>query len=199
MVGDKMIKYRERLLLAFFSLFILITFIQQAYAKYLTNANANANATIARWNIKLNNQNITEQNDFSNTIVPVFPGSEHIASDIIAPLSEGYIDLSIDATEVDVSFMETIEIKPAENNTISDLKITGYSEDGGPVQSFEGDSIITKTITLDQTKKTHDYRIFIKWVDGENETMDNQQDTEATQSGVANLKVTAQFKQVPNA
>ena len=196
MVGDKMIKYRERLLLAFFSLFLLITFIQQAYAKYLTNAEANANASIARWNIKLNNQNITEQSDFSNTIVPVFPGTDHIAKDIIAPLSEGYIDLSIDASEVDVSFTETIQLSLAENNTISDLKITGYSEDGGPIQNFQDDAIINNTITLDNTKKTHDYRIYIKWIDGENESMDNAKDTEATQSGIANIKVDATFKQV---
>ena len=195
MVGDKMIKYRDRLLLAFFSLFILITFIQQAYAKYLTNASANANATIARWNIKLNEQNVVEQSDFSNTIIPVFPGSEHIASDIIAPLSEGYFDLSIDATEVDVSFIETIEIQPADNNTIQDLKITGYSENGGPIQPLEENKIV-KTIELSQEKKTHDYRIYIKWIDGENETMDNQQDTEATKNGKANIRVTAQFKQL---
>ena len=91
-------------ILAFLSFVLCIFFIQESYAKYLTSTSENASINVARWRILVNNKDIREGNTADAVIVPVFDGNENIASGIIAPTSEGYFDLVIDATEADVSF-----------------------------------------------------------------------------------------------
>jgi len=192
------INRKHRFLIAFVSLFILISIIQETYAKYLTNASANTNMTIARWNIIVNNQDILNNSDFSNGIKPVFLGSEHIANGILAPLSEGYFDIVVDATNVDVSFNQVITLSHGKDNTVSDLAITGYSVDNGSIISFDKETTFTNEILLSDQKRIHTYRIYVKWLDGENETMDNEKDTEATKSGKASIKVDVSFIQKAN-
>jgi len=192
------INRKHRFLIAFVSLFILISIIQETYAKYLTNASANTNMTIARWNIIVNNQDILNNSDFSNGIKPVFLGSEHIADGILAPLSEGYFDIVVDATNVDVSFNQVITLSHGKDNTVSDLAITGYSVDNGSIISFDKETTFTNEILLSDQKRIHTYRIYVKWLDGENETMDNEKDTEATKSGKASIKVDVSFIQKAN-
>ena len=192
------INRKHRFLIAFVSLFILISIIQETYAKYLTNASANTNMTIARWNIIVNNQDILNNSDFSNGIKPVFLGSEHIADGILAPLSEGYFDIVVDATNVDVSFNQVITLSHGKDNTVSDLAITGYSVDNGSIISFDKETTFTNEILLSDQTRIHTYRIYVKWLDGENETMDNEKDTEATKSGKASIKVDVSFIQKAN-
>ena len=72
----------------------LLFYMIQIYAKYLTSAEGNTKLTIANWNIIVNNLSIKNNTDISNSIVPIFPGTEHIASNIIAPTAEGYFDLN---------------------------------------------------------------------------------------------------------
>lgn len=61
------------LLLIGICLILLIFFIVQIYAKYLTSAEGNTELTIANWNIIVNELSIKNNTDISNTIVPVFP------------------------------------------------------------------------------------------------------------------------------
>ena len=194
------LKRSHRFMIAFVALFMFISLIQDSYAKYLTNATANTNMTVARWSIKINNSDITSSGDFSNTIVPVFAGNTHIASDIVAPLSEGYFDIAIDFTNVDVSFDQSISVKHATSNTISDLIITGYSIDGGTTITSVGSStaLIEKSVLLSQVQRTVTYRIYVKWVDGIGETMNNASDTQATKTGNASLDVNVLFTQKAN-
>ena len=70
---------------ALMSLFYCLTFMQDTYAKYLSSATATTNLTIARWNILVNNQDVANNSNFSETISPVFQGSTYIAPDVIAP------------------------------------------------------------------------------------------------------------------
>jgi len=188
-------KQKIPFLLALVSLFIFLTLIQDSYAKYVSNADASTNLTIARWNIKINNQDIVNNNNFSDNIVPVFPGNDYIAQDIIAPTSEGYFDLIIDYSNVDVAFNKTISINPGQDNTIEDLKITGYSVDGEELIHFTDTTIITNSVELNQTNKTQTYRIYIKWIDDENEIMTNEDDTNATINGMATINVNVSFIQ----
>ena len=81
----------------------LLFYIVQIYAKYLTSTEGSTHFTIANWNIKVNNLSIKTDTDISNTIIPVFPGNDHIASGIIAPTAEGYFDLTFDFSDADVS------------------------------------------------------------------------------------------------
>ena len=190
---------RINLFIALISLLLLITMIQETYAKYISSANANSNFAIATWAFNVNQQDVLSNSDFSNTITPVFLENENIKPGVIAPTSEGYFDLIIDASNTDVSFNETITLANAANNSVTDLMITGYTINDGELIEFDG---VTNTISTDhllgETNKITNYRVFIKWYDGENENMDNEADTEASLNTSAKINIDVQFIQKAN-
>ena len=120
-------KKKLRLLIALISLFYLVSTIQSTYAKYTSAAQANTNINVARWNILINNQDIKNNSDFSNTITPTFAGTTNIASNIIAPTSEGYFDIVLNANNTDVSFKSTVTISVDANSDVKDLQFTKYT------------------------------------------------------------------------
>ena len=187
-----------RLLLAFISLLVLVDLVQDTYAKYVSSADANGNLTIARWAFTVNNQDVIANNDFSNTIVPVFDENSNISSNVIAPTSTGHFDITINSTNVDVSFNEVITLSKSNNNTVSDLVFTGYSINNGEMIEFEDDTVITNTHLLGEQNTINTYRFYIEWKDGDNEEMDNSQDTEATVNGTAAVNVNINFIQNAN-
>jgi len=162
----------------------LLFFIVQIYAKYLTSAEGSTELTIANWNIIVNNLSIKNNTDISNTIVPVFPGNEHIASNIIAPTAEGYFDLNFDFSNADVSFQYEIKATADENSSVQDLVTTGYSIDDGEIINFENyNDPITEIIKLSDNVETRKLRVYIKWNDNEDsQSMTNSDDTISTTS-----------------
>lgn len=160
----------------------LLFFIVQIYAKYLTSAEGSTKLTIARWNIKVNSLSIKNNTDISNSIVPVFPGTDHIAKDIIAPTVEGYFDLNFDFSDADVSFKYEITSSADENSSVKDLVATGYSIDDGEKINFENyNDPITENIQLSSNIQTRKVRIYIIWNDDEaSQTMTNTDDTIST-------------------
>ncbi len=190
---------RINIFLALISLLLLITMVQNTYAKYVSSANANTNFTIATWAFSINRQDVLSSSNFSNTIKPIFVDNENIKPGVIAPTSEGYFDLLIDASGTDVSYTETITVANAANNKVTDLKITGYQVNGGDIVEFdEATNVISKDHLLSDTDKVNSYRIFIKWYDGEGENMDNQADTQASLKDTAKINVNVQFIQKAN-
>ena len=194
-------KNRKKFLLLIIGLCIcfLLFYMIQIYAKYLTTATGNTKLTIANWNIIVNNLSIKNNTDISNSIVPVFSGTEHIASNIIAPTAEGYFDLNFDFSNTDVSFKYTISVSPDENSSVQDLVATGYSIDDGDKITFENyNESISEIIALSSNKKTQKIRIFIIWNDNEEtQTMDNSTDTLSTTSeNPAILNVNVSFTQI---
>ncbi len=181
------IKKKIIVFVALMSLFYCITFIQDTYAKYVSSATASADLTIARWNILINNQDILEESDFSETIVPTFLGTSNIRSGVIAPTAEGYFDITLNGQNTDVSFAYTISLSYSQNNTITDLEISKYTIDG--VDYTYNDSI-TGNILLNDQVKTKTVRFYVKWNDNAStETMNNADDTDAANSGVAAIDV----------
>lgn len=193
------LKLRYRVAIALASLLVLLTLMQDSYAKYVTSASASTDMTIARWSILINNSDITSNNNFSNTITPIFPGNNYIASGIFAPTSEGYFDLVIDYSRVDVSFNKIISVAHNNTNTISDLIITEYSINGGTATPVNDTSVtINGSVLLSEAQRTEVIRFYVKWQDDNNENMDNEEDTQATVDGVASLLVNASFTQRAN-
>lgn len=160
----------------------LLFFMVQIYAKYLTSAKGNTALTIANWNISVNNLSIKDNTDISNSIVPVFPGNEHIASNIIAPTAEGYFDLNLDFTNADVSFKYEITASADENSSVQDLVSIGYSIDDGEKIIFENyNTPITDIIKLTDNIPSRKIRVYIMWNDNaDTQTMTNDDDTIST-------------------
>lgn len=177
--------YKKFLLLLISACFciIFVIFIQ-IYAKYLTTADGNTSLTIASWNILVNNLSIKNNADISNSIVPIFPGNDHISSGIIAPTAEGYFDLNFDFSDADVSFRYEINTCADENSSVQDLVATGYSIDDGEKINFENyNDPISEIITLSSNIEKRKLRIYIMWNDNlDSQIMDNDADTISTSS-----------------
>lgn len=204
-MNTRNIKYNQKfkLLLATISLIICISFIKETYAKYITEANANANIKVAKWKILVNNQDIVNNNNITETISPKFTGNSNIKDDVIAPGATGYFDLIIDPTNTDVTFSYEITSSVNENSSVKDLYITGYSINDNEEINFNEDEqkIIKNTIFYAEDRTNTKIRVYISWQDGENETMDNIADTSATmlEDNNAKVDVNIKFIQTPKA
>lgn len=160
---------------------LCLFFIVDTYAKYITSTNESASMNIARWRILVNNKDIRENSTTNAVITPIFNGNDNINSGIIAPNSEGYFDLIIDATEADVSFKYKIEISVNQNSPVKDLITTKYIIDNGNEIPLERDNAtIENTVLHKDNTKPINIRVYIKWDDSNEATMDNDADTEAT-------------------
>ena len=185
-------------IMAFLSFILCIFFIQESYAKYLTATSENATMNVARWRILVNNKDIREGSTTNAIITPVFEGNEHIANGIIAPTSEGYFDLVIDATEADVSFKYSINFSVNNNSSVTDLIATKYSINNGEFIYLDRDnqSISNQVLQVTNTNPIN-IRVYVLWDDGENATMDNTADTEATKNNnTAKMDVNLSFTQL---
>ncbi|MDO5555543.1 MAG: hypothetical protein Q4G09_02495 [Clostridia bacterium] len=172
------------------SIFISLIFIIDIYAKYLSATNGTATIPIARWNIVVNNNSIRNGSDISNSIQPIFPGNNNIASNIIAPTAEGYFDLNFDFSSADVSFRYDILVEPNENSSVLDLIPTCYSIDNGPLINLNSDSnTITDTILYSSNISTRTIRIYVMWDDSNTSLMNNIQDTQAAISTSSNALI----------
>ncbi len=191
--------YKKLLILVVLILILIaIVLFSQIYAKYLSSAQGNTQVSVARWNILVNNLSIKNNTDITSAITPVFPGTEHISSNIIAPTAEGYFDLNLDYTDADVSFTYEITTSVSEQSSVKDLVTTGYSIDGGEKVSFDNyNQTITDTISLSSENKQRTVRIYVLWNDDtETAEMSNSDDTTATVSNnPAILNVNVSFTQ----
>lgn len=178
----------------------LLLFINMIYAKYKTEVSGKASISISRWDVKVNDNSIKNNQDISSTITPVFPGNEYIASNIIAPTAEGYFDLFLDYTATDVAFKYEINVSPNEESAVKDLVTTGYSvDDGEKIEFSEFNSPISETVNLSNENKTKKIRIYIIWNDDpDTSSMDNLSDTSSTlkADSSAILDVSVAFTQV---
>ncbi len=192
------------LLGAFFS-FVGIFTLASTYSKYVTGTTGNANVRIARWKIKVNNQDIVNNSDLSSVISPVFPGNEDIASGVIAPTAEGYFDIIIDGSNTDVSFSYEVTTSNNSSSAVSDLILSGYSINGGEKQdidSVDGQVSLTNSILYNQENKIVTVRVYLMWNDDDTSgaIMDNDDDTDATKSddNMAKVNVNVRFVQIAN-
>lgn len=187
-------KRKIAIFVALLSLFYSVTLIQTTYAKYVSSAEANSNINIARWSITVNNQDVIQNSNFTNSLSPVFNNNQYIKENVIAPTSEGYFDIIIDGTNADVSFKYTVTINPISNRTIKDLKIVKYTIDD---VDYTYNDNIASIINYNDENKTKSIRVFFIWNDDEGtQEMNNNEDTLATINGNANYRVNINLIQV---
>lgn len=183
------------LLIACICLFLSVTTLQDTYAKYTSAVNETTDITVARWRILVNNFDIRSSSTTSNLITPVFAGTTNIASGVIAPTATGYFDIVVDASGADLSFTYTITISNAVDSLVDDIIVTSCTVNGSPVTVANG--VITGTIGL-QDQRVNTIRVFIEWLDGVGETMNNAADTSTTlaEESIAKINVNANFIQI---
>ena len=168
------------LVITIMSIFMTLCMVNETYAKYVTSASATTNTSIARWRILVNNDDITLGATSTNLITPEFPGSDDIAEGVLAPNTEGYFDLILDGSNVDVSFSYTITIASNPDNPVTELVATSYMIDGIEYDFEDEDNPeITGEIRLNDTDRDRNIKVFVKWDDSLG-TMTNAEDTDTT-------------------
>ena len=189
---------KRLILLVVLSIILCLFFVQESLAKYITAADETANISIARWKILVNDEDIRDENTVNTVINPVFLGNDNIAENIIAPTSEGYFDLIIDAREADVSFKYKISMSVNQNSSVKDLVATKYVVNGGESITMDiNNQTIENTVLYGNNNSTINIRVYIVWNDGDGSLMDNSADTLATTSGnFAMMNVSLNFAQV---
>lgn len=189
---------KKLILLVVLSIILCLFFVQESLAKYITAADETANISIARWKILVNDEDIRDENTVNTVINPVFLGNDNIAENIIAPTSEGYFDLIIDAREADVSFKYKISMSVNQNSSVKDLVATKYVVNvGEPITMDINNQTIENTVLYGNNNSTINIRVYIVWNDGDGSLMDNSADTLATTSGnSAMMNVSLNFTQV---
>ena len=184
------------LLLACIWFIITFSIIQTTYAKYVTNLNANTNISISYWNILVNEQDIVENSDISETITCVLPGNTYSKAGVLVPGSTGYFDLNINSSEVNVPFKLTVTSAVNETSSLTtDLKVSGYSIDGGDIVELS-DDVLDFSCNIAQDTDSTLIRVYTTWVD---DGLDSKEDTAlGITGGTAILDVTLDFEQIIN-
>lgn len=117
------ISFKVKLVLFIILVLLFISTFKSTYAKYASSATGSATATVANWEILLNNQDINGSGFTSATLTPTLNTNTNVASGKIAPGSTGHIDIVIDITKVDVAFNMGVVLNNT-NSSVSDFKVS---------------------------------------------------------------------------
>lgn len=181
-------KKRICFVLLLMSCSLCLCFMSSTYSRYVAETIGNIDILFAKWQILVNTQDITNQNNSTITITPTIEPNENVKENTIAPTSKGYFDIDIDPTNVDVSFRYTINLE-IDNEEIPDLMITKYTILPNDYQ--EGDTIeyttlqentITNELLYNNETENFNFnpftiRIYFEWYEGEEEQMNDEADT----------------------
>lgn len=199
---------RLRLLVLFAALSVTLGFMSSTYSRYIANANGDIKIGFAKWQIKVNNNDITDNSVSSINIIPVIKENINVAENTVAPSSSGYFDIVIDPTNVDVSFNYSISIELL-NENMPDLIISEYAilsetyKEGDKITYNPlTDGIISDSFTHSEDESYNPFtiRVCFKWYEGKDELMDDNADTEigidaANNNSELQIKATIHFEQ----
>lgn len=176
---------------------------QSSYAKYRKRVTADVDLTVAKWTIKINNEDIKNNKVLTNKLVPEFEESEYTKANVLAPGSKGYCDIVIDSSNVDVNFQISLIAKVPPESAIVDLRVTDYIINPSDTNTTKIEYSELEEIQIPvvhNTPKTT-IRLFIKWDDDPTtQKMDNEADTNAAvdTSSEALIEINTNFTQVTN-
>lgn len=172
-----------KLLIVIFCLAISFSLISNTYSRYVASSEGNVEVSFAKWEILVNNTDITNSNSSSITFNPTIDQNANVADGKVAPSSTGYFDVQIDPSNVDVSFKYRIDLD-IDSEDIPDLMITKYAILDNNYSA--GDTLTYHTLTNGYIENTVNYnnnlqpftvRVFFEWYEGNNELMNDAADT----------------------
>ena len=197
-------KLRVIQILFIVSLLITVFSIQRTYAKYYETVGTTYATDIKKWVINVNEKNIHNETTLSNVMTPQFFYNEHMTTnegnnDILVPGREGCFDFLIDYTNVDVPFKFAFDIEQLNTTVLEDFEVYGYKivdsdleitsttkvTDIGEITKLTKDengnyklSEITQEIDpATESEKEKRILVLFRWYDGEENNMDNVEDT----------------------
>lgn len=195
---------RLKLLIVFTSLSVTLGFMSNTYSRYVADTTSDIQIGFAKWQIVVNDNDISSNNTSSISITPIMDTNENIDANTIAPSSSGYFDIIVDPTNVDVSFKYSVAIDLL-NENMPDLIISKYAYLSN--NYIDGDDItynvLENSIIENELKYEIDnyepftIRVFFEWFEGENENMNDEMDTNVgvdAATNNSNLQIQASIK-----
>lgn len=179
-----MIKKKFKILIVLALLGISLSVMSSTYSRYVADTTGDIAMAFAKWQILVNNEDITNETTTSLEIEPTILENKNVAQNKLAPTSKGYFDILIDPSNVQVSFNYKIEILKDEN--IPDLIIDKYAILDSTLEIDENniiyndilDNEINNSFTLDKDNfKPFTVRVFFEWYDKEDNEMNDNDDT----------------------
>ena len=176
---------------------------QSSYAKYRKRVTTDMDLNVAKWTIKINNEDIKNNKKLTNKLVPEFEESEYTKANVLAPGSKGYCDIVIDSSNVDVNFEISLIAKVPPESAIVDLRVTDYIINPSDANTNKETYTELQEINIPVVHNTPQtvIRLFIKWDDDPTtQKMDNEADTNAAvdTSSEALIEINTNFTQVNN-
>lgn len=200
---------KVQFIIALIALSVCLCIMSSTYSRYVSDANGNIDMMFAKWQILINNNDITNNSSSEVSFVPVIKENINIADGVVAPSSEGYFDIIIDPTNVDMSFSYSILFENI-NEDIPDLKLTGYSIlpagyiEGNPLEiTALTNNTLTKEMFIDNENEfvPITIRAYFEWYEGESETMNDESDTAigvaaANEETIFSIRATISLQQI---
>jgi len=162
--------------------------MSNTYSRYVAGTTGDINASFSRWQILVNNHDITTNTNSTIPINPIIEDNEHIMANTLAPTSKGYFDIDIDPTNVDVSFRYIIDLN-LDNEFLPDLLLTRYAivprgHNGSDPLNFvnlNGTSI-TDTLLFNNNINAFRFqaftiRVFFEWYQGDDKILTDEEET----------------------
>lgn len=184
-----------KILLVISSLALTLSLMSNTYSRYVADVDSNIDLLFAKWQILVNENDITNNSTTSINITPVMEENVNVAENTVAPSSKGYFDIDIDPSNAGVSFDYSIKLN-VEDENMPDLMISKYAI--LDKDYIEGDQITTTTILNNTIDGTVDYnatahepftvRVFFEWYEGVDEKMNDEADTNIGYEAALNNK-----------
>ena len=194
-----------KLLLVIASLATTLSLMSNTYSRYVASSTGNVDVEFAKWQILVNENDISTNNSSSITFEPTIESNANVAENKMAPSSTGYFDIEIDPTNVDVSFKYNIDLN-IENENIPDLIITkytiipeSYTDKDVLVYNYLENNKLENTLSYDKTNPFEKFtiRVYFQWYEGSNEIMDDSMDTEIANTNTTfKINASINFEQV---
>ena len=172
-----------KILMVISSLAFTLSLMSNTYSRYVADVDGDIELLFAKWQILVNDSDITNNTTTSINITPVMEENVNVADNTIAPSSKGYFDIEVNPSNVGVSFNYNITLDVV-NENLPDLIISKYAILDSDY--IEGDQITTTTILNNIINGTVDYtdtlkpfkiRVYFEWYEGADEVMDDTTDT----------------------
>lgn len=192
-----------KILAVIISLSVTLSMMSNTYSRYIAGTTGNVEVQFAKWQILLNDIDITNNETTSIELTPVIEQNQYVANNKIAPSSKGYFDIDIDPSNVQLSFNYNINLT-INNENAPDIMISkyaiinsDYNEETDTLTTINTiDNTITGTLNFDNTTENFAFepftiRIYFEWYEGENETMNDELDTEFATTNEDSLQITA--------
>lgn len=157
-------------------LLILLTFVfvclfgltfQKTYGLFESNKVEVFESNIAKWNINVNNINVTESTNFVIDKI-ILENNTSVKEGKMAPGTSGYFDILIDGSNTDVSFRYDIKFDFSKLD-ITNLMIDNIEEINFNKLIKTDEDTYTNVITLDEIRnnKNNLVRVYVKWQNAE--------------------------------